>query len=58
MIKNDKKRRKFKNVTGRTDRPTDQGKESRALKTLYSVEKKIIEDVRLYIDYEHYWYVG
>ena len=34
MLKNDKKRRKFKNVTGRTDGPTDrltdQGVESRA----------------------------
>ena len=38
MLKNEEKRRKFKNVTGRTDgrtdrptdRPTDQGVESRA----------------------------
>ena len=30
MLKNDKKRQKFKNVTDRpTDRPTDQGVESR-----------------------------
>ena len=30
MLKNDKKRQKFRNVTGPTDRLTDQGVESRA----------------------------
>jgi len=30
MLKNDKKHQKFKNVTGPTDRLTDQGVESRA----------------------------